>query len=144
MSLKMTTSERKAFLADVHVGVISVERDGKAPLSAPIWYAYEPDADEVWLITAADSLKGRALASAKRFSLVAQTEQPPYAYVSVEGPVTQTRVADREKDSRPMAQRYLGRELGDRYVEGQADGGGSVYVMRPEVWRTTDYSKLGA
>ena len=31
MSLAMTKEERDAFLADVHVGVISIECDGQAP-----------------------------------------------------------------------------------------------------------------
>ncbi len=96
------------------------------------------------MITGDDSLKGRALSEAGRFTLVAQTEQPPvYKYVSVEGPVTSTREADREKDARPMARRYFGPELGDQYVAGTPGGGGTVFVMRPERWRTVDYSKMG-
>ena len=42
MSMKMTAAEREAFLADLHVGVLSIAREGRAPLSAPIWYDYEP------------------------------------------------------------------------------------------------------
>ena len=42
MSLKMTKEEREAFLADLHVGVISIARDGRGPLTVPIWYDYEP------------------------------------------------------------------------------------------------------
>ncbi|MCG8591788.1 MAG: pyridoxamine 5'-phosphate oxidase family protein [Proteobacteria bacterium] len=143
MSLAMSVAERQAFLADVHVGVIAIDRAGQAPLAVPIWYAYDPEIG-VWVITGEKSQKGIALAAAGRFTLCAQTEQPPvYRYVSVEGPVASVRPADREKDTRPMAHRYFGPELGDRYVESTPDGGGQVFTMRPERWRTVDYSKLG-
>ena len=59
----------------------------------PIWYDFAPDAG-VWVITGAESQKGRLLRKAGRFSLVAQTEAPPsYPYVSVEGPIIETREA---------------------------------------------------
>jgi hypothetical protein len=36
MSLQMSKPEREAFLAGVHVGVISIAEPGRGPLSAPI------------------------------------------------------------------------------------------------------------
>ncbi len=87
MSLATSEHERQEFLAAVHVGVISIERADGPPLTVPIWYGYEPGG-LVWIITAAESLKGRLLNAARRFSLCAQTEEPPfYKYVSVEGPI---------------------------------------------------------
>jgi hypothetical protein len=140
----MSRSEREAFLAGLHVGVVSIERAGKPPLSVPIWYDFAP-AIGVWLITGRDSEKGRALAAAGRFALCAQSEAPPfYQYVSVEGPVVSMRPARLEEDRRPMARRYFGPELGDRYVESNEDGDGLVvFTMRPERWRTVDYRKSG-
>ncbi len=143
MSLNMTKAEREEFLAGVHVGVISIEQSDAPPLTVPIWYDFEPEVG-LWILTDEASAKGRALEAAGRFSLCAQEETPPnYRYVSVEGPVTEVRPADREKDSRPMARRYFGEKLGDLYTEsGEADGS-LVYTMRPARWRTVDYSKLG-
>jgi Pyridoxamine 5'-phosphate oxidase len=92
MSLTMTKEEREAFLADVHVGVISVAEDGHGPLTVPVWYSYEPEG-EVRIITARRSRKGKRLERAGRFSLCAQTETPPYKYVSVEGPIVAIEVA---------------------------------------------------
>jgi len=109
----MSRAEREAFLAGVHVGVISVAEPGRGPLAVPIWYAYEPGG-EILVVTDRDSRKGRLLAQARRFSLVAQTETAPYQYVSVEGPVVAIEPADLERHLRPMARRYLGREMGDR------------------------------
>jgi PPOX class probable F420-dependent enzyme len=140
MSLAMTESERQAFLADLHVGVIAVSRDGRA-LAVPIWYDYEPGGD-VWIITSPDSVKGSALEATGRYSLCAQTEEPPYKYVTVEGPVTEVEAAD-PGTRRAMAHRYLGPELGDAYVEATAEenADGRVYRMAPERWFTVDYGK---
>jgi nitroimidazol reductase NimA-like FMN-containing flavoprotein (pyridoxamine 5'-phosphate oxidase superfamily) len=144
MSLNMTVAERHAFLADLHVGVIAIERAGAAPLAVPIWYDFDPEVG-VWVLTGAQSQKGRALQAAGRFTLCAQSEEPPaYRYVSVEGPIVDVRPADTEKHGRPMARRYFGAEFGDAYVASQAGGEPSlVFTMRPERWRTVDYSKLG-
>ena len=42
MSFAMTRQEREAFLAEVHVGILSVADEGRGPLTVPIWYAYDP------------------------------------------------------------------------------------------------------
>jgi nitroimidazol reductase NimA-like FMN-containing flavoprotein (pyridoxamine 5'-phosphate oxidase superfamily) len=142
MSLAMTRAEREAFLADVHVGIIGIEDAESPPLCVPIWYDFDPGIG-VWVITDPDSQKGRALRAAGRFSICAQSEEPPiYRYVSVSGPVVEVREADLERDTRPMARRYFGEQLGDQYVESSGGGGGQVFVMRPERWRTVDYAKL--
>src|SRR4030095_12792855 len=59
---------------------------GRGPLAVPIWYAYEPGGD-VRFVTARGSRKGELIAQATRLSLCAQTETPPYKYVSVEVPI---------------------------------------------------------
>jgi nitroimidazol reductase NimA-like FMN-containing flavoprotein (pyridoxamine 5'-phosphate oxidase superfamily) len=144
MSLMMTKQEREAFLADVHVGIISIPDEGRGPLTVPIWYAYD-SGGELRIVTGRESRKGRLLAHAGRLSLCVQTEQPPYKYVSVEGPITSSEAAEIERDLRPLARRYLGKETGDRYVEETRNlptHADSVLIrMRPERWLTTDYSK---
>ena len=144
MSLAMSKAEREAFLADVHVGIISIGDGARGPLTVPIWYAYAPGG-ELRIVTDRASRKARLLERAGRFSLCAQTETLPYKYVSVEGPVIAIDVADVERDLRPIAHRYLGPELGDRYIEeteSEREGTESVLVrMRPERWLTVDYAK---
>ena len=110
-TLTMTRDEREGFLADLHVGVISIAEGEGRTLSAPIWYDYEPGG-ELWIVTDASSRKGRAIARSGRFSLCAQTEQAPYKYVSVEGPISSSRRSDFAAEERPMAHRYRYR---DRY-----------------------------
>lgn len=141
MSLKMTTDEREAFLADLHVGVLSLNEPGRGPLTAPIWYSYEPGG-EVVFVTGKNSRKGKLVDVGTRVSFCAQQEDPPYKYVSVEGPVTAVVPSDREAVTRPIAQRYLGVEDGNAYVNSPADGDENVTVrIRPERWLTVDYAK---
>ena len=138
----MTVHEREAFLADLHVGVLSIPRGAAAPLTAPIWYDYRPGG-EIWVLTGPDSQKGRLLTEGLRVTLVAQTEQAPYAYVSVEGTVTDIRRADPEADSRPMARRYLGERTGDAYTDANAGRESLRISIRPDRWLTVDYAKSG-
>jgi nitroimidazol reductase NimA-like FMN-containing flavoprotein (pyridoxamine 5'-phosphate oxidase superfamily) len=140
----MTRDEREAFLADVHVGVIGIERSGRAPLTVPIWYAYQPGG-ELWIVLETDSLKERLLKKARRFTLCAQSEDAPYKFVSVEGPVVSMEPTVKERDERAMAVRYLGAEMGDVYIEAtKADPSnrpGVMVKMRPEKWIASDFSK---
>jgi nitroimidazol reductase NimA-like FMN-containing flavoprotein (pyridoxamine 5'-phosphate oxidase superfamily) len=144
MPFAMTSKEREAFLADVHVAIISIADGERGPLAVPIWYDYEPGG-EAWILTDRNSRKGKLLEAAGRFSLCVQTEAPPYKYVSIEGSIVAIEDYDVEKHLRPMARRYLGERLGDSYVEQTASdpesGGGVLVRMRPERWLTVDYSK---
>jgi len=142
MTLAMTPHEREAFLAGVHVGVLSVEEPGRGPLTVPVWYAYEPGGT-VNVITDGQSRKARRLRDVGRCSLCAQSEEPPYRYVSVEGPVTVVEPTVDADERRAMAHRYLGAEIGDLYLAATEDEGTRSVVFRvsPEHWRTTDFAK---
>jgi PPOX class probable F420-dependent enzyme len=136
--LDMTVDEREAFLADLHVGILSISRADKGPLALPIWYQYEDG--HVIIGMAADSLKAQLLRRNGRASMTVQDETPPYRYVMVEGPVT---VGTEERDPLSMPTRYLGPELGKWYVEQNADTDVESVVVRltPERWYTCDYNK---
>jgi len=57
--------------------------------------------------------------------------------------IVEIRAANRDTDTRAMARRYFGPELGDAYVDSQPDDGSSrVYRMQPERWLTVDYAKV--
>ena len=140
--MAMNKEEREAFLRGVHIGVIGVEEEGRAPLLVPIWYDVTNDG-EVFILTQRKTRKAEAIERTGRFSLCVQQETSPYKYVSVEGPVTGTRDCDNERDLRPMAHRYLGEEAGDAYMasvaKGEAPADDTVISMRPERWNSVDY-----
>jgi PPOX class probable F420-dependent enzyme len=140
MSLTMSREEREQFLAGVHVGVISVASvDGGGPLAVPVWYSYQPGGT-VNVITGDSTRKAAAIRAAGRFSLCAQDENPPYRYVSVEGPTSTEEVSHDERLD--LARRYLGLEGGDAYVSANPTGGQVVFRMMPERWLSADYSKV--
>lgn len=136
---KMTTEERERFLADVHVGVIAVERPDRAPLAVPIWYGYEPGG-EVVLWTESKSVKNKLIGDAGRFSITVQDEQPPYKYVTAEGDVSAIEPAD-DATVRALAVRYLGAEEGAQFTDENVTPTSVVIRMRPERWLSVDYSQ---
>ena len=141
MSVTMTRAEREQFLAGVHVGVLSVASvDGGGPLAVPVWYSYQPGGT-VDVITGDSTRKAAAIRAAGRLSLCAQDEQPPYKYVTVEGPVVAVEEASHDERLN-LARRYLGRDGGDAYVSAVPTDGQVVFRMTPERWLTVDYSKV--
>ena len=135
----MTETEKQEYLADLHVGVLSLNDNSNGPLTAPIWYDYEPGG-ELWFITGPNSLKGKLLEVGVRLSLVAQSEEPPYKYVSVEGPVVSISEST-EDDLLAMAVRYLGETGGQQYTENSNVSGGVLVRVKPERWLAVDYGK---
>jgi PPOX class probable F420-dependent enzyme len=134
--LTMSKADREAFLADVHVGMVGIERDGAPPLTAPVWYSYEPGGDVVFAFEA-ESEKIRLLRETGEASLCAQTEAMPYQYVTVEGP---TVVSDPDDAvDAALAYRYLGQEIGDIYLGATAESVTLVVRLTPTRWRTVDY-----
>jgi nitroimidazol reductase NimA-like FMN-containing flavoprotein (pyridoxamine 5'-phosphate oxidase superfamily) len=142
MSLAMTKQEREEFLADVHVGLLSVEDPGHGPLTVPVWYSYEPGGT-VDVLTGGQSRKARCLRAAGRFTLCAQTEELPYRYVSVEGPIIVTRDTVDGAERRALALRYLGPELAELYLAATSDdtSDSALFRMAPERWLTADFAK---
>jgi nitroimidazol reductase NimA-like FMN-containing flavoprotein (pyridoxamine 5'-phosphate oxidase superfamily) len=139
MSLSMSRAEREAFLAEVHVGVLTVAAgEGRGPLATPVWYSYQPGG-QVTLTTGADSRKAKAIAAAGRFSLCAQVEALPYKYVTVEGRavIEPTELAERIA----IARRYLGTESGDAWIAANPAVDDVMIRMTPEHWQSADFGK---
>ena len=132
----MSKPDREAFLADVHVGIVGIARDAAPPLTAPVWYSYEPGGDVVFAFEA-DSEKIALLRTTGEASLCAQTESMPYKYVTVEGPVV-IEPADVAVET-TLAYRYLGQEIGDIYLGATGDSVSFVVRLTTARWRTVDY-----
>jgi PPOX class probable F420-dependent enzyme len=142
MTYVMSPDERQAFLAGVHVGILSVAEPGRGPLTVPVWYEYEPGGD-IQFTTGGGSKKARLLRQFGRCSMCVQTETSPYQYVSVEGPVVRMEPADPNVDLRRIARRYLGLAEGDEYIREYQPAEDILVVVRPERWYSADYSKEG-
>jgi nitroimidazol reductase NimA-like FMN-containing flavoprotein (pyridoxamine 5'-phosphate oxidase superfamily) len=137
--MAMSKEAREQFLADVHVGVIAIERPDRAPLAVPIWYSYVPGG-EVSIWTTEGTLKDKLIRAAGRFTMTAQQEQPPYKYVSAEGDVTYVGPAD-EAEARALAIRYLGEEAGNQFADENHSLASIAIRMQPTKWISVDYSE---
>ena len=132
--------DRQKFLADKHVGVLSVAADhGRPPASVPIWYDYTAEG-LIRISTGASSRKARLIEQAGVVTLVVQREEPPYQYVVVEGAVVDTTTPAPHDVREAIAIRYLGDEGGRAFAEGMRDVTSVLFTVRPDRWITADYS----
>ncbi|MFH9014806.1 pyridoxamine 5'-phosphate oxidase family protein [Streptomyces sp. NPDC017943] len=141
--MALTREEREQFLAEPHVAALAVDAGpGRAPLTVPIWYGYEPGG-EVWIMTGLDSRKNQLIGAAGRFSLLVDRLEPTIRYVSVEGPVLETVPATREQ-LREISARYLPADKVDGYVDFAWKNHGEQVVvrMRPERWVSSDLGQV--
>jgi nitroimidazol reductase NimA-like FMN-containing flavoprotein (pyridoxamine 5'-phosphate oxidase superfamily) len=141
--LSMGVSERESFLQEPHLAVLAVEREGRAPLAVPIWYAYDPGG-LVTVHTARGQLKTQALEASGRYTLCVQVDTPPYRYVSVDGPIVAIEPIG-EEERVAMVRRYFDVDMADEYLRRtDANAANDVAVrMRPQAWRTVDFARIG-
>ena len=140
MSMAMSIKQREASLAEARVGMVAVvDDDGRGPLLVPVWYHYQPGG-ELMLLTGRNSRKAKLIRRAGRFSLCAQETQPPYKYVTVEGPVTGIQESVTVEERRALARRYLGPAGGDAYVQSTAAVTPDIIAIRmlPGHWLAVD------
>lgn len=139
MAMALTREDREQFLAEPHIGALSVAAEpGRAPLVVPIWYQYTPGG-RLWVLTGGQSRKARLIAAAGRFSLMAERVIPTVRYVSVEGPVTGV-LPQTDERLVEMTSRYLSGEAAEGYLamaRGQL-GDHVVIEMQPERWLSAD------
>jgi uncharacterized protein len=140
MSRVFTESERQAFLAAKHVGVLSVAAtDGRPPASVPIWYDYTSDG-LIRINTGAGSRKAKLIQKAGAISLVVQREEPPYQYVVVEGSLVDVVQPAPVEVAEAIAIRYLGDEGGRAFVKSMGEVESVLFIVRPDRWLTADYT----
>ena len=124
----MVDQEIASFLSELHVGILSIPREGRAPHSTPVWYQYESN-NTIWFLADSNSQKGKLLSVGAKLSFVVQSEEIPYQYVSMEGLVTDVSRGDVESDLRPIARFYLGEKAGDEYVSQSGETTGNRYII---------------
>jgi hypothetical protein len=137
--MALTHDQRERFLAEPRVAALSVVAGpDRGPLTVPIWYQYTPGG-EVWVVTGADSRKGRLIWAAGRFTLMVERVEPTVRYVCVEGPVVRTEDGT-DAMTEELARRYLAPEKVAPYLEfARAELGDHVAIhLRPERWLSAD------
>ena len=94
----MTNTEREQFLAELHVGVVTVAEKERGPLVCPVWYTYS-SGGVVAFCTKKDTRKARILRLGTRVGFLVQLEGDIAKgvlpkYVAVEGPADTAASAD--------------------------------------------------
>src|ERR1700759_2101873 len=85
----MSEAEAYAFLAEgTRTGKVATVRADGRPHVVPVWFV--TDGTDLVFMTGAESVKGRSLRRDPRVALAVDLEEPPYAFVTVEGTVTIT------------------------------------------------------
>lgn len=87
---RMSQDEVEQFVAESHVGVLSVSRRKHGPIAVPIWFLYRDG--EFRIITSTDSLHGRIMQRTGRATVTAHWEDygddaSVERYVIAEGPI---------------------------------------------------------
>ncbi|MBC3189958.1 pyridoxamine 5'-phosphate oxidase family protein [Pseudonocardia sp. C8] len=113
MTTGSTAEEDWAYLAEPHIGILSIHRKDKPPLTSPIWYRV---VDRTIEFTVKEtSLKGRLLRDGAPVSLAVNDDHFPYRYLVAQG--TARIVGAPEPDAGlKMSVRYLGTKMGESFA----------------------------
>ena len=109
----MTSEEIRAFLLEGTrtAALATVRADGR-PHVAPVWFTL--DGDDLLFNTGEGTVKGANLRRNARVALMVDDEEPPFAFVSIEGNVT---LSDDLDVMRHWATRIAARYMGDDRAE---------------------------
>jgi PPOX class probable F420-dependent enzyme len=128
----MSDEEAMAFLAHgTRTGKVATTRADGRPHVAPIWFVL--DGGDVVFMTGAETLKGKTLRRDPRAALVVDLEQPPYAFVLVEGTVSLSADLDEMLPlSIAIARRYMGEEQAEDFGRRNAVEGELLVRLHPD------------
>ncbi|WP_338885887.1 PPOX class F420-dependent oxidoreductase [Rhodococcus sovatensis] len=106
-----------------------VARDGR-PLVAPVWFVVEDEA--IVFNTGADTAKGKAIARDPRVVLTVDLEEPPYAFVQVQGVADASEEpADLLRTATAIGERYMGADRAEEFGRRNGVPGELVVRIRP-------------
>lgn len=117
---EMTPEETRSFLMDtVRTGKLATVRPDGRPHVAPIWY--QLDGDDLLFTTWHESVKAKNLQHDARVSICVDDEQPPFAFVIIEGMVE---ISEKPDDllrwATRIGERYMGPDQAEAF--GQRNG----------------------
>ncbi len=130
---RMNDAEIRAFLTfGTRTGKLAVTRLDGSPMVVPVWFVVDDD-DTLLFTTWGESIKGKSLRRDGRVSLCVDEDEPPFAYVRVDGTTT---LHDDPELLRTWAERIGGRYMGARarraVRRAQRRGGGAARAHRAD------------
>ena len=111
-------------------GKLGYLADSGRPLVTPVWFVV--DGDNLVFNTGKETAKGRALARDPRATLCVDLEEPPFAFVQVQGEAELSEdPAELLRTATAIAARYMGAERAEEFGQRNAVPGELVVRMRP-------------
>ena len=111
-------------------GKLGYLADSGRPLVTPVWFVV--DGDSLVFNTGKETAKGRALARDPRATLCVDLEEPPFAFVQVQGEAELSEdPAELLRTATAIAARYMGAERAEEFGQRNAVPGELVVRMRP-------------
>jgi PPOX class probable F420-dependent enzyme len=131
MSRYMARDEWRAFLRQgTRTGKLATVRKDGRPHVVPIWFVL--DGDDLLFTTGSRSVKAYAMRRDPRVCLCVDAEEPPYAYVMVEGAVTTSDDADEMlRYASAIGERYMGADRAEEFGRRNAVPGELLVRIRP-------------
>jgi len=121
---------REFLQAGTRTGKLSYTAGDGRPLVAPVWFVLEDDA--LVFNTGASTAKGRALRRDPRATICVDLEQPPYAYVQVQGAAELSEEPDDLlATATAIGRRYMGADRAEEFGRRNAVPGELVVRLRP-------------
>ena len=121
---------REFLLEGTRTGKLSYTAADGRPLVAPVWFVLEDDA--VVFNTGAATAKGRALRRDPRATICVDLEEPPYAFVQVQGDAELSgEPGDLVATATAIARRYMGADRAEEFGRRNGVPGELVVRLRP-------------
>ncbi|MFD0417648.1 PPOX class F420-dependent oxidoreductase [Streptomyces sp. NPDC127108] len=140
MAQKMTDAQWRAFVSHgTRTAKLSTVRANGSPHIAPIWFVL--DGDDLVFNTGRDTVKGRNLARDGRVALCVDDDQPPFAFVVLQG---QAELIDDLEQVRHWATRLGGRYMGEDRAEefGKRNGVPGELLVRVRIDKVLAYDAV--
>ena len=111
----MTEQQWRAFVQEgTRTGKLATVRKDGRPHVMPVWFLL--DGDDVLFNTGAETVKGRNLRREGRASLCVDDDRPPFAFVTISGPVELVEdVAEVRRWATAIGARYMGADRAEEF-----------------------------
>jgi PPOX class probable F420-dependent enzyme len=129
--LSFSDPQVRAFLTEgTRTGKVSFTSASGQPLVAPVWFIV--DGGHLVFNTGKGTAKGRALARDPRTAICVDLEQPPYAFIQVQGVAELSEdPAELVRTATAIAARYMGPERAGEFGQRNGVPGELVVRIRP-------------
>jgi PPOX class probable F420-dependent enzyme len=136
----MTDQQWRAFVSQVtRTGKLSTVRADGSPHVTPVWFLLH--GDDVVFNTEKDGVKGRNLARDGRFALCVDQDQPPYAFVLLQGRAEISEDPDETlRWAGRLGARYMGEDRAEEYAA--RNGGPGNLLVRARIEKVIAFAGI--